>query len=144
MSGLADFFQGQVFGPGPHHTRNTNTNGDFTPPADVFDTESSFIVDVSVPGAKKSDIAVHWDAEKSELNITGVVHRAGDEEFLKTLAMGERKVGAFERKVRLGSRAVPAQVDADGITAKLEDGVLRVKVPKEEKEFEVVHRVEIN
>ena len=57
--------------------------------------------------------------------------------------MGERKVGAFERKVRLGTRANPARVDAGGITARLEDGVLRVEVGKEEEGFVEVRRVDV-
>jgi HSP20 family protein len=101
------------------------------------------VVHVSLPGAKKEDVGVNWDAEKSELSIAGVVYRIGDEEFLKTLAMGERKVGPFERKVRLGTRANPAQVDADMITAKLEDGVLRVEVPKLDRDFVEVRKVDI-
>ncbi|KAF1980334.1 HSP20-like chaperone [Bimuria novae-zelandiae CBS 107.79] len=109
---------------------NKDENADFTPEADIFDTPTSFVVHVSLPGAKKEDVGVNWDAEKSELSIAGVIYRPGDEEFLKTLAIDERKVGPFERKVRLGTRANPAVIDADGISAKLEDGVLRVEVPK--------------
>lgn len=98
---------------------------------------------LSLPGAHKEDIGVSWDPEKSELNIAGVVHRPGDEEFLKALALDERKVGAFDRKVRLGTRATPAQVDVDGITAKLENGILVVEVPKLNQDFVEVHKVDI-
>lgn len=116
---------------------------DFKPEADIFDTESAYVVHISLPGAKKEDVGVNWDAEKSELSVAGVIYRPGDEDFLKTLALDERKVGAFERKVRLGSRANPAQVDADGITAKLEDGILRVEVPKLDKDYVEIKKVDI-
>jgi HSP20 family protein len=96
-----------------------------------------------LPGAKKEDVGVNWDAEKSELSVAGVIYRPGDEELLKTLAMDERKVGPFERKIRLGTRANPAHVDADGITAKLEDGVLRVEVRKEDEGFVEIKKVDI-
>lgn len=131
------------------HPSNTNTNAsdkdneDFTPEADIFNTESSYIVHISLPGAKKEDVGVNWDAEKSELSVAGVIYRPGDEELLKTLAMNERRVGPFERKIRLGTRANPAHVDADGITAKLEDGVLRVEVRKEEEGFVEIRKVDI-
>ena len=115
---------------------------DFTPPADIFDTPDAYVVHVSLPGAKKEDVGVNWDADKSELNIAGVVYRPGDEEFLKTLALDERKVGVFDRKVKLGSKANPANVDADGIAAKMEDGVLLVTIPKTE-EFVDVKKVDI-
>lgn len=85
---------------------------------------------------------MNWDADKSEISVAGVVYRIGDEEMLKTLAMDEREVGVFERKVRLGSRANPAVVDSDAITAKMEDGVLIVRIPKVE-EFVEIKKVDI-
>lgn len=127
----------------PSTNKDKDDNQDFTPEADIFDTPSSFVVHISLPGAKKEDVGVNWDAEKSELSIAGVIYRPGDEELLKTLAMDERKIGPFERKIRLGTRANPAQIDAEGITAKLEDGVLRVEVPKLEGEFVEVKKVDI-
>lgn len=116
---------------------------DFEPAADVFDTEDAFIVHVSLPGAKKEDVGVNWDSDKSELSVAGVIYRPGSEEFLKTLALDERKVGVFERKVRLGSRATPAQVDVDGISAKMEDGILMITIPKEDRDFVDVKKVDI-
>lgn len=123
-------------------TSKDATSKDFTPPADIFDTPDAYVVHVSLPGAKKEDVGVNWDADKSELNIAGVIYRPGDEEFLKTLALNERKVGVFDRKVKLGSKANPANVDADGIAAKMEDGVLLVTIPKTE-EFVDVKKVDI-
>ena len=116
---------------------------DFKPDVDVFDTEQAFVIHVSLPGAKKEDVGVNWDAEKSEVNIAGVTYRPADEEVIKTLALDERKVGPFERKVRLGSRANPAQVDADSITAKLEDGILVIEVPKLDKDYVEIKKVDI-
>ncbi|CZT20071.1 uncharacterized protein RCC_05928 [Ramularia collo-cygni] len=139
---FADMFQSQVFG-GPEGNENKHNSEDFHPDVDIFDTSESFVVHVSLPGAKKEDVGVNWDAEKSELSIAGVVHRPGDEEFLKTLALDERKVGAFERKVRLGSRANPASIDIDGITARMEDGVLTVEVPKLDAGYVEIKKVDI-
>lgn len=116
---------------------------DHTPDADVFDTENAFVIHVSLPGAKKEDVGVNWDADKSELSVAGVIYRPGDEEFLKALAVNERKVGAFEKKIRLGTRATPAHIDIDGITAKLEDGILRVEVPKLDSGYVEIKKVDI-
>jgi HSP20 family protein len=116
---------------------------DFKPEADVFDTEDAYVIHISLPGAKKEDVGVSWDAEKSELSVAGVVYRPGEEDFLQTLALDERKVGAFDRKVRLGSRANPAQVDVDHISAKLEEGILRIEVPKLDKDYVEVKKVDI-
>ncbi|EME47111.1 hypothetical protein DOTSEDRAFT_69170 [Dothistroma septosporum NZE10] len=140
FGGLAELFQSQLFG---EDSSNKNNNEDFKPEVDVFDTTEAFIVHVSLPGAKKEDVGVNWDAEKSELSVAGVIYRPGDEELLKTLALDERKVGAFERKIRLGSRANPAQVDVDGIVAKLEDGILRVEVPKLDSGYVEIKKVDV-
>lgn len=145
-------FQDQLFGGNATATATANTvrngsennNGDFVPEIDIFDTERSYIVHASLPGAKKSDISVSWAAEKSSLIISGVVHRPGNEELLSTLALDERKVGAFERTVKLGSAVSGEQVDPEGITAKLEEGILRIEVPKlNEEEFVEVKKVDI-
>jgi HSP20 family protein len=125
------------------NSANPTESADHTPDADIFDTESSYVVHLSLPGAKKEDVGVNWDNEKSELSVAGVIYRPGDENFLKTLAMNERKVGPFERKIRLGTRASPAHIDADGITAKLEDGVLRVDVPKLDSGYVEIRKVDV-
>jgi HSP20 family protein len=147
MQDLATMFNESLFGgnnnENDEESKAAPKSDDFKPEADVFDTEDSYVIHINLPGAKKEDVGVNWDAEKSELNVAGVIYRPGNEEFLKTLALDERKVGAFERKVRLGSRANPAQVDIEGITAKLEDGVLRVTVPKMNGEFVEVRKVDV-
>lgn len=124
-------------------SEGTTGGKDFSPEADIFDTEDAYVVHISLPGAKKEDVGVNWDADKSELNVAGVIYRPGDEDFLKMLALDERKVGLFERKVRLGSRQAPAQVESEGIAAKMEDGILVVTIPKVDKDFVEVKKVDI-
>jgi len=117
----------------------------FTPPIDIFSTPSAYVLHIALPGAKKEDVGVNWDSDKNELNVAGVVYRAGDEEFLQALTKAERKVGVFDRNVRLPpGEEEKEEVDSDGISAKLEDGVLVVTVPKVEKEWTEVKRVDIN
>ncbi|MCJ1340620.1 hypothetical protein MMC09_005916 [Bachmanniomyces sp. S44760] len=147
MSSIGQFFAEQL-GMNPEADSEkpkdkTSQSKDFAPPCDVFNTEDAYIIHFSLPGAKKEDVGVNWDAEKSELSIAGVIYRPGDEDFLKTLAMDEREVGVFEKKVRLGSRAKPAAVEHDSITAKMEDGVLIVTVPKVDAEYVEIKKVDI-
>ncbi|KAI9887484.1 MAG: hypothetical protein M1823_000663 [Watsoniomyces obsoletus] len=122
---------------------DTSIPKDFQPPVDVFSTSSAYHIHVSLPGAKKEDVGLNYNADKSELSIAGVIYRPGDEEFLKTLSMGERKIGVFDRKVRLGNERHPAEIDIDGITAKMEDGVLRIELPRLEKDYVDVKKVDI-
>ncbi|KAJ6109073.1 hypothetical protein N7486_001307 [Penicillium sp. IBT 16267x] len=109
---------------------------DFQPSVDVFDTPANYILHVSLPGAKKSDLNIDYDAEESVLRLTGIIHRPGmDEDLYQALVMEERarEVGVFEREIRLGTHHAPAPVIVDGIVAKLEDGVLNVTIPKIEE-----------
>ncbi|KAI9849145.1 MAG: hypothetical protein M1837_005375 [Sclerophora amabilis] len=153
-------FAPEATGANPTSSSSPQTSSDsstrsFTPPLDVFSTPSAYILHVSLPGAQRSDIGLNYNADATELSIAGVVHRPGDEEFLKTIVAGAgeraREVGMFERKVKLGDLphgheaqeegsaggAAEVEIDADGITAKLEDGLLVVTVPKVEKFVEI-------
>lgn len=124
-------------GLGLDHRAGLADGVDFEPRADIFDTPASYLIHLSLPGAKKEDLGVDWDGEHSILRIGGVVHRPGiDEETLKLLAVDGRKkeVGVFEKKIHLGTKKDPAKIDVAGITAKMIDGVLIVKVPKVEVE----------
>jgi len=47
----------------------------------------------------------------------------------------KRETGVFEKTIRLGTSKDPANVNVEGITAKMVDGVLVVRVPKVEKHF---------
>jgi HSP20 family protein len=133
--------------PGQDNNNSNNDHADpdaFVPPVDVFNTERDFVLHVALPGAKKEHIGVNWDPDSSVLNIAGVVHRPGDEDFLRTLSAGERKVGVFERNVTLPpAGAEKDEIDGDAITAKMEDGVLIITVPKVEKEWTEIRKVDI-
>lgn len=112
---------------------------DFEPRTDIFDTTSHYVIHLSLPGAKKQDVGVDWDGENSILRITGVVHRPDtDEEMLSKLVVDGRKRenGVFEKAIRLGTKRDPASVDVAGISAKMTDGVLVVKVPRVEREVQ--------
>jgi len=133
---------------------NTTDNHDdvdsFSPPVDLFNTPRAYVLHVALPGAKREDVGVHWDPEHGTLSVTGVVHRPGDEAFLQSLHSAERRVGVFSKKIVLpprdlgaGEQQLKEDVDADGIAAKLDDGVLVIMVPKVEKEWTEVRKVDI-
>ncbi|KAI1083255.1 HSP20-like chaperone [Whalleya microplaca] len=115
----------------------------FVPPVDVFNTEKAYVLHVSLPGAAKEDISVSWDGDN--VNIAGVVYRPGNEEFLQSLASSERKVGMFEKSIKLPPIGSENKDEVDGfsITAKMENGILIVTVPKTDKEWTEIHHVDI-
>lgn len=130
------------FAPRGNHA--AKADGSFTPAVDLFNISSKYLIHASLPGAKKSDIDVSWNANNSSISISGVVHRpAGvDEEMLNTMAVDERQIGLFERSIKLSDEDV--SIDVDGISAKLEEGVLIVTVPKLlQDEWTEVRKVDI-
>ncbi|KAK1600334.1 HSP20-like chaperone [Colletotrichum navitas] len=135
-------------GPGPrsrgHGPDFADDESSFTPPADIFATEKAYVLHFALPGAKKDDIGVDWNAEKGELRVAGVVYRPGDEDFLATMTSSERRIGMFSRSVPLPpAGSAREEIDAPSITAKMEDGILIVTVPKVEKEWTEIHKVDI-
>ncbi|MCT2279577.1 MULTISPECIES: Hsp20/alpha crystallin family protein [Micromonospora] len=94
--------------------------GGWTPLADVTETDDAYLIEVDVPGVKRDDISV--EATGHDLAITGEIKQ---KERTGLLRSRTRRVGRFEYRLSL-----PADVDADGITAEVSDGVLSVRVPK--------------
>lgn len=148
-------FQSHLFGDNnapqfrsgfPNNT-TTNNDGSFQPAIDVFDTPSAYLIHASLPGAKKSDINITYSAANHSVTISGLIVRPAEvnEEMLDTLALDERQIGIFERLLRLNGNGQQSgtAVDVEGISAKLEDGVLRVEVPKIEDEWTEVKKVDI-
>ncbi|KAK7941066.1 heat shock 16 [Apiospora aurea] len=121
-------------------------DGSFVPPLDIFTTEKAYVIHISLPGAVKDDVGVNWDAEKSLLNVAGVVYRPGNEEFIQCLTSSERRVGMFERSIKLPPPEIDEKedIDAFGITARMDNGILIITVPKMEKEtWTEIHKVDV-
>jgi HSP20 family protein len=95
------------------------------PFADVCESEKTYHLTFDLPGLSKEDIKIEfedgllsiWGERKNEFDETkDGVHRQ------------ERYYGSFRR-----SFSLPTTVKADKITAKYENGVLKVDVPKIEE-----------
>jgi len=102
----------------PYVSRQT-----WVPAADVFETPSAYVVEIDLPGLRREDVSLQ--VLDRELIVRGEKppSTAGRPETFHRL---ERLDGAFARAFRL-----PQEVEADGITAELSDGVLRVMLPRQ-------------
>jgi len=95
----------------------------WTPAADAYESDEDLVFHVEVPGVSLEDI--HLEAAGGRLRISGVRPEAPvSRRFLRM----ERVCGEFIREFEL-----PSGVDADRITANLEQGVLRIRVPKPDR-----------
>ena len=104
--------------PGTWRTRG------WLPPVDINETENEIEVQVEVPGMRGDDIDV--TVENGILTISGekrYERQEGSEE--KGNLMLERQYGRFTRSFTL-----PAQVDAENVTAECADGILTITLPK--------------
>lgn len=94
------------------------------PGVDVIDRDDHVLVRAEMPGVDKKDVDV--SISDSVLTIKGSVKREEKEER-GDYYRREITQGSFCRRVGL-----PASVDGSKISAKLQDGVLEVTVPKKE------------
>ncbi|MCW3067079.1 MAG: heat shock protein Hsp20 [Solirubrobacterales bacterium] len=92
----------------------------WSPPVDVEETDDAWIIEAELPGVRREDVNV--EVRESEVMITGEIK---ERERAGILRRRTRRVGAFEYRV-----ALPNELNADAVEAKLKDGVLTVRVPK--------------
>ena len=100
-------------------------SGSWVPAVDVAESEGEVLVVAEVPGVDPADL---------DLTVTGTTltlsgeKRTEDEEKGRTWHRVERAEGRFTRIVTL-----PDGVDVNDVTAKQEDGVLRIRIAKKEE-----------
>lgn len=92
------------------------------PFSDIFEDEANFYVFIELPGVKKDDIII--TLEKERLIIKGKKFQKMEEEDVKKVCV-ESLWGNFEKIVDLGE-----EIDADKVTAEMQQGVLKVVLPK--------------
>ena len=96
----------------------------FTPAVDIFETETEITLLADMPGVKADDLTI--DLRDNTLTLAAdvmPVDGANEEEILV-----EYETGRYYRQFTLGEI-----VNQERINAKLNDGVLRLSLPKVEK-----------
>lgn len=105
---------------------STNGGADYvTLPVDIRQTDEAFVIDASVPGFRPEDVEVTFDA--GVLTIKGQ-HDTQTENKEGSYVRRERRTASVFRQVGL-----PAEVRADEISARFDNGVLHVTVPRAQK-----------
>ncbi len=93
---------------------------------DVRETDSSYELDVDLPGFKKDEISV--DLKDGYLTISAAKGLDKDEQDKKgKYIRQERYAGAMSRGFYVGD------VEPDQVSAKYEDGILKISLPKQAK-----------
>lgn len=93
----------------------------FTPRVDIVETTESLRLDVDMPGVKAENVDI--DFENGELRIFGRVsaERRTPSQFL----FREYEIGDFYRAFQ-----VSEEIDAENISARCQNGVLTLHLPK--------------
>jgi HSP20 family protein len=95
----------------------------WTPPVDIEEQDDAYVLEVELPGVQREDVSIELGG--NELMITGELK---ERERTGIVRRRTRRVGRFDYRVML-----PSEVDAESIEAKMNDGVLTVRVPKREQ-----------
>jgi len=113
---------GRQFHHAQHYKDASEKPRNWSPAVDIKESEQAYTLIADVPGVNPENIDVHM--EDGVLSLRG--ERSQDEQ--KGYKHVERAHGRFYRRFTL-----PDTVDADNISAKFNNGVLEVTIPKQEK-----------
>lgn len=97
---------------------------------DVVETENDIVVKADLPGVKKEDIVI--DLTEDSLEIMAIFEDESEfkgDNFIKK----ERRYGESKRSISL-----PQMVKIEEASAKFDNGVLTVTIPKEEKKRHIL------
>jgi HSP20 family protein len=101
------------------------TMADWTPSADISETDTAYLIKAEIPGVNKEDVKV--TIENGMLTIQGE-RKMEKEEKDKKFHRIERSYGSFMRSFR-----VPDDADESAVKAEFKDGVLNVTLTKSAK-----------
>ena len=101
------------------------TRGMSLPQVNIQETPDSYLVEMAVPGLKKSDFDISLD--NNDLIISAETKTENEEEN-KHFTRREFGYSSFKRSFML-----PETVDESKIKAKYEDGILNIELPKKEE-----------
>ena len=96
----------------------------WVPAMDLVETTDQFVLRADLPGLAEEDVKIEF--ENDVLTISGerrAEQREGQEGYFRL----ERSFGQFSRQLTL-----PKGIDAEGVTASFDRGVLEVRIPKPE------------
>jgi len=98
--------------------------GQWTPAADISETDSHYFVSMELPGIDMKEMDIAY--ADGLLTVKGEKVRTTD--IGEACYCTERYAGSFQRIFR-----IPGSVDKDKIDATYKDGILKVSLPKSEE-----------
>jgi HSP20 family protein len=113
---------GRMAGRRPRGDNAAGSTADWRPAVDIVEEKTRFVLRADLPGVDRDAIDVSM--EDGFLTITG--ERASeDRSDVDGIERYERVTGRFYRRFSL-----PEAADADGIKARIRNGILEIEIPK--------------
>ena len=106
------------------------------PKINVYEWDTKVGVVAEIPGLSKKDLSV--EVTDGVLTISGDKHKLFDVKDAKVIRR-ELKQSSFKRQFELGE-----ELDGENISAKFEDGILSIEIPKVEPEQPKTNKVKIS
>ncbi|MBW1645481.1 MAG: Hsp20/alpha crystallin family protein [Deltaproteobacteria bacterium] len=94
----------------------------WSPPADLYENETEYVLEVELPGVKMETLEV--SALPDQLRIRGRKEVPARVEQEKVFRL-ERPAGFFDRSFNF-----PCKIDPERVRAAMTDGVLQIRLPK--------------
>ena len=108
----------------PGHRNEEDKRPVFSPVVDIYETNKDILITADMPGVEQSALDITFNDDI--LSLTGTQSEAVPEGF--KLLHGGAKTGVFKR-----SFTILSDIDAEKISAKINNGVLWIVLPKSEK-----------
>ena len=111
-------------GLGTEFMSNFNT-GLTLPAVNIINSDNEFMIDMAVPGLKKTDFEINID---NHVLSIGAEIKTDNSENSRNYTRREFGYSSFKRTF-----AIPDSVNADGISADYSDGILKIHLPKRDE-----------
>ena len=105
------------------------------PNIDIAESKKAYRISVEVPGVDEQDIDLTLDGDALIISGDKRQESEDDEDGFHRI---ERRYGSFRRVLTL-----PTDADADRISAKFRNGVLRIEIPRTRESSDSSKRIEI-
>ncbi|PIE24146.1 MAG: heat-shock protein Hsp20 [Planctomycetota bacterium] len=98
------------------------------PPLDLWEEGDVLHLELELPGVAEDELELSVFERELQLRVRAEEEESADSESAqRQYLLRERRSPAMERSLRL-----PYKVDAEGVEAELQDGLLRLRLPKAE------------
>jgi len=99
-----------------------------SPAVNIMESEHGFTVEVAAPGLSRSQFDIKLDGEKLTISAKTQETEGEQDEQPPVYKRKEFNYSAFSRTFRL-----PSTVDGEKISAKYQNGILKIDLPKKEE-----------